>query len=47
MPRKTKQNDITSPELLSQVNPDNMRLKHDFLDYLRSEEHTSELQSLA
>lgn len=36
MPRKTKQNDITSPELLSQVNPDNMRLKQDFLDYLRS-----------
>lgn len=36
MPRKTKQNDITSPELLRQVNPDNMRLKQDFLDYLRS-----------
>ena len=30
------QNDITSPELLRQVNPDNMRLKQDFLDYLRS-----------
>lgn len=36
MPRKTKQNDITSPELLSQVNPENMRLKQDFLDYLKS-----------
>lgn len=36
MPRKTKQNDITSPELLGQVNPDNMRLKQDFLNYLRS-----------
>lgn len=36
MPRKTKQNDITSPELLSQINPSNMRLKRDFLDYLRS-----------
>lgn len=36
MPRKTKQNDITSPELLRQVNQDNMRLKQDFLDYLKS-----------
>ena len=36
MPRKTKQNDITSPELLSQVNPENMRLKRDFVSYLRS-----------
>lgn len=36
MPRKTKQNDITSPELLSQVNPDNMRLKQDFISYLQT-----------
>ena len=36
MPRKTRQNDITSPELLSQVNPDNMRLKSDFIAYLQS-----------
>lgn len=36
MPRKTKMNSITSPELLAQVNPDNMRLKQDFLDYLKS-----------
>ena len=36
MPRKTKQNDITSPELLSQVNPENNQLLEDFLDYLRS-----------
>lgn len=36
MPRKTRQNDITSPALLSQVNPDNMRLKNDFIAYLQS-----------
>lgn len=36
MPRKTKQNDITSPELLSKLNRGNMRLKEDFLSYLRS-----------
>ena len=36
MPRKTKHNDITSPELLAQVNPDNMQLMEDFLDYLKS-----------
>lgn len=36
MPRKTRQNDITSHELLSQINKGNMRLKRDFLDYLRS-----------
>lgn len=40
MPRKTKQNDITSPALLSQVNPENARLKRDFLDYLRSTQHS-------
>jgi len=36
MPRKTKMNDLTSPELVSQINPDNLRLKKDFLDYLKS-----------
>lgn len=36
MPRKTKQNNITSPELLKQVNPENMQLLEDFLDYLKS-----------
>ena len=36
MGRKTKQNDITSPELLRQVAPENMRLKEDFLSYLQS-----------
>ena len=36
MPRKTKQNEITSPELLNQVNPDNVRLKQDFIAYLQS-----------
>lgn len=36
MPRKTKMNDLTSPELVSKVNPSNLRLKEDFLDYLKS-----------
>lgn len=36
MPRKTKQNDITSPELLARVNPANTALLNDFLDYMRS-----------
>lgn len=36
MPRKTKQNDITSKELLVQVNPQNIELLADFLNYLRS-----------
>ena len=29
-------NSITTPELLAQVNVDNLQLKEDFLDYLRS-----------
>ena len=36
MARKTKMNNITNPELLSQVNPQNAELLSDFLDYLRS-----------
>lgn len=36
MGRKTKQNKITSPELITQINPKNKRLMKDFLDYLRS-----------
>lgn len=36
MPRKTKMNSITSPELLAQVNLENSQLLIDFLDYLRS-----------
>lgn len=36
MPRKTKMNDLTSPELVAKVNPDNLQLKNDFLEYLRS-----------
>lgn len=36
MGRKTKMNSITSPELLAQVNQENIGLKKDFLDYLRS-----------
>lgn len=36
MARKTQQNDITSEELLEKVNPKNIRLKNDFLIYLKS-----------
>ena len=36
MPRKTQQNDITSQELLAQVNPQNNELLSDFLSYLKS-----------
>lgn len=36
MSRKTKMNSITSPELVAQINPDNLRLKDEFLDYLKS-----------
>ncbi len=36
MGRKTVVNKLTSPELLAQVNPENIQLKKDFLDYLRS-----------
>lgn len=36
MARKTRMNDLTSPELLAQVNPENMRLLDDFVNYLRS-----------
>lgn len=36
MPRKTKMNNLTSPELLKQINPDNKRLAEDYLTYLRS-----------
>lgn len=36
MARKTKMNSITSPELLAQVNSNNIRLKDEFIDYLRS-----------
>lgn len=36
MPRKTKQNKITSPELLTQINQFNIRLQSDFLSYLGS-----------
>lgn len=36
MGRKTKMNSITSPELLAQVNPENMQLLEDFKDYLSS-----------
>jgi integrase len=34
--RQTKMNSITSPQLLEQVNPQNIQLLQDFLDYLRS-----------
>lgn len=36
MPRKTKQNSITTPEILKSLNRGNMRLKLDFLNYLKS-----------
>ena len=36
MPRKTKQVRITSPEKMEKINKSNMRLKNDFLLYLRS-----------
>lgn len=36
MPRKTRMNSITSPELLARVNPKNTELLRDFIDYLRS-----------
>lgn len=41
MPRKTKHNDITSPELLKQVNPENVQLLEDYLDYLKSIQRSS------
>lgn len=36
MARATKMNSITSPELLSQINPKNKQLLEDFVDYSRS-----------
>lgn len=36
MPRKTKRNAITSPELLEQINPENKQLLKDFVNYLKS-----------
>jgi integrase len=36
MPRKTKQNNITSAEKTAQINKSNLRLKDDFLAYLAS-----------
>lgn len=36
LPRKTKVNSITSDDLIKQVNPENIRLKEDFLSYLKS-----------
>lgn len=36
MGRKTKHNAITNSALLSQVNPDNIRLVSDYIDYLKS-----------
>lgn len=36
MSRKTKMNSITSPELISQINPKNTELLKDFVEYLRS-----------
>lgn len=36
MGRQTKQNHITTPELIAQINPENARLVKDYLTYLRS-----------
>lgn len=36
MARKTRKNDLTSPELLAQVNPENTRLLNEYINYLRS-----------
>lgn len=36
MSRKTKMNVLTSDELIKQVNPENLRLKDDFISYLKS-----------
>lgn len=36
MPRKTKKNFITSPELIAQINPENKQLLEDYVNYMRS-----------
>ncbi len=36
MARKTRMNTITTPELIAQINPDNLRLVKDYLSYLKS-----------
>lgn len=36
MGRKTQQNSITSPELIKQINPENIRLINDYLTYMAS-----------
>lgn len=41
MPRKTRMNNLTSPELLAQVNPENTRLVSDYLDYLKSTQRSA------
>lgn len=36
MGRTTRQNSITTPELIAQINPENLKLKKEFIRYLRS-----------
>lgn len=36
MGRQTQMNKLTSPELTKQINPENIQLMNDFLEYLRS-----------
>ena len=36
MARKTKRNNLTTPELIEKINPENATLISDFMDYLRS-----------
>ena len=40
LPRKTKYNKITSPEILEQVCRENKEIKKDFLTYLKSTQHS-------
>lgn len=40
MARKTKYNNITTPELLENVNKNNKQLKKEFMDYLKSTQHS-------
>lgn len=41
MPRKTKMNDITSPDLIDQINPKNKSLVRDFINYLKSAQRSN------
>lgn len=36
MGRKTQYNNITTPELIAQINDDNKYIQHEFVEYLKS-----------